>query len=172
MKYDVRLCQTYTKEKQTQSFHVHFSTTGSCTHSSSALLFENWQSKAITEVLMSIYISASASSDVTRLPTECAQTQENTHLGPNPYFFLVENNYHSDRPVWPSHHTIIPAVPYLVWRLTLSVLCAGEASLCLLSHRVTTGDMMTCTPCSTESPNKRSPGTRAVPGLCNIRSAI
>lgn len=80
-----------------------------------------------------IYISASALSDVTRLPTEFPQTQENTHLGPNPYFLLVENNYRSDRPVWPTHHTIMPAVPYLVRRLTQSVGCAGEARLCLLS---------------------------------------
>lgn len=67
--------------------------------------FRNCQAKAITKVLMSIYLPPQ-SSDVTHLPTECLQKQENTHLGPNPYFLLVENNYRSDRLVRPSYHTI------------------------------------------------------------------
>lgn len=47
----------------------------------------------------------------------------------------------------------------------------GEASLCLLSHRVTTGEMMTRAPRSTESPNKRS-SAPAVRKICNINHPI
>lgn len=103
------------------------------------------------------------------------QKQENTHLRPNPYFLLVENNYPSDRPVQPSYPTII--LQFLIWFDVWISWCnvhifRGEASLCLLSHRVTTGDMMTHAPCSTESPNKR---TRHPPrgrsAISTIRSA-
>lgn len=105
----------------------------------------------------------------------CPQKQENTHLRPNPYFLLVENNYPSDRPVQPSYPTII--LQFLIWfdvwiRWCNVHIFRGEASLCLLSHRVTTGEMMTHAPCSTESPNKR---TRHPPrgrsAISTIRSA-
>lgn len=105
----------------------------------------------------------------------CPQKQENTHLRPNPYFLLVENNYPSDRPVQPSYPTII--LQFLIWFDVWISWCnvhifRGEASLCLLSHRVTTGEMMTHAPCSTESPNKR---TRHPPrgrsAISTIRSA-
>lgn len=94
----------YTKRKPTQTSLCPFQHHGQL-HSVIFLFAAlwNWQSKAITKVLMSIYISAS-----TKFWHIYPQKQENTHLRPNPYFLDVENNYRSDRPAWPSYHTIIP----------------------------------------------------------------
>lgn len=123
---------------------------------------------------MSIYLPP-RSSDVTHLPTECPQKQENTHLGPNPYFLLVENNHRSDRLVQPSYYTIIPAVPYLLWRLNYVVKCAHFSEVrpaCVCCHAESLrGEMMTHTPCATESPNKRSPAA-AQSKICNINHLI
>lgn len=121
------------------------------------------------------YISAAAKfwcdTFTHRMPSETRKhTPEAKSISP-----LGVNNYCSDRPAQPSYHTIIPAVPYLVWRLNGGAMCTYSevrlASLCLLSHRVTTGEMMTCTPCLAESSNKHSL-TPAPRKICNINHLI
>lgn len=75
-----------------------------------------------------------------------------------------------------SPHVILSSLQFLIWfdiwiRWCDVHIFTGEASLCLLSHRDTTGDVMTLAPCSTESPNKRSPAP-APRKICNINLLI
>lgn len=59
-----------------------------------------------------------------------------------------------------------------VWIMWCNVcILSGETSLCLLSHRVTPGEMMTDVPCSAEGPNKRRAAS-APRTLCNINHVI
>lgn len=108
--------QTYDKE-EARLFLCHFQHQGQ-SHSvifvHTALKTPVQSNHQSSDEYIYIYIYPSLTCNVARLLTD---TRKHTPEAKSLFPFLVRNNYPSDRSVQLSDHIIIPALPYLLWRL-------------------------------------------------------
>lgn len=136
--------------------------------------FWNCRSKAITKVLMSIYIFFRKVLMWHIYPQNALRNMKTHTWGQihiSCWCKIITALTGLSSP-----HITLPSPQFLIWFDVWIMWCdvhifRGEAGLCLLSHRVTTGEMMTRAPGLAESSNKCSltPAPRKV---CNIsRSA-
>lgn len=130
--------------------YVNFSTTDSCAQSSSSVLRFEIASPKQSQKFWWVYISASAKfwcdTFTHRTPAETNTPEAKIHISSWSKIITALTGLSGP-------HIILPPLQFLIWydiwiRWCHVHIFRVEAGLCLLSHRVTTGEMMTCSPCS------------------------
>lgn len=163
------------RKANTRSFICHFQL-GGLLHSVifARAHFCNCESKAITKVLMSIYICLRRVLAWHIYPQSAPRNKKTHTWGQIHISFWWK--IITPLTGLSSRHITLSSLRFLIW-FDVWIRCCnvhifiGEASLCLLSHTGATGEMMTRASFSAESPNKRSPAP-ALRKSCNIKHLI